>query len=87
MKMSYWLQSILPSNKISQIKIFKFSLTKMKIFGFDIKCVNGFGNNIKRFRVDIEVTADRRGDNSPMLYRSRNIEMQIIMSDDTQINI
>ena len=34
----------------------------------------------------LKVTADRRGDNSPMLYRSRNGEAQIITFDDTQIN-
>ena len=44
--------------------------------------------NVKLCRLKaLKVTADRRGDNSPMLYRSRNAEMQIIRSDDTQINI
>ena len=30
--------------------------------------------------IRVKVTADRKGDNSPMLYRSRNVEMQIIRS-------
>ena len=39
------------------------------------------------FKIGFKVTADRRGDNSPMLYRSRYGEMQIIRFDGTQINI
>ena len=38
-------------------------------------------------KIRFKVTADRRGDNSNMLYRSRNGEVQIIRFDDTQINI
>ena len=55
-----------------------------------LSCIRHFRR--KRKRSDsvlcaFKVTADSRGDNSPMLYRSRNVEMQIIRSDDTQINI
>ena len=35
----------------------------------------------------IKVTADRKGDNSPLLYRSRSGEVQIIRFEDTQISI
>ena len=45
------------------------------------------GNKVQTKKKTLKVTADRRGDNSCVLYRSRNDEVQIIRFDDTQINI